>query len=280
MPLTRRENPLPASRQPHSPSLEDVLRDAACFANDEAAPNGLAYRALAQEIAAQNRRGLPQVEQHPVKKRRAALWLGGLSAGTLAGASAALIIVTHLNGSLLSLAPEAAIINESAPTESAPTVSRVVGLPPVAEATPVSRPQKTTVASASMTAIKRPIVVPRQSSHRLQPITFAEPKEIRTAARTSRPRSRAALRLSHSTPVARHTATPARESVATPVARWKTEPFEDTEYQLVTTAYAPSPGSGNYPSRPDHFQLTPVRMRGSSEPTTMEPMAGSALPLY
>lgn len=243
MPVARRENPAHASHSARNVVLEDILRDAACFARDEEVPTGLAHRALVHQIAAQDRNNrLPARVQN--KGRSVALWLGGLSASTTAGALAAFLILVRFSAGVS-------------------TVSETPALKSLVPEQSVVRVAKNGVASPAFHA---PVPYTRESSP-----TLASPPlpKRRTRIREISPR-----RIARSAPTVRNTAPAAEKSSASAVAPWQTEMVEETAYQLVTTAYVESPES--HKSGSDHDTLTPVQMRIGLEPTETAMLPGSS----
>jgi hypothetical protein len=275
MPVVRRDDPAASPNPASKASLEDILRDAACFAAHDEVPTGLAHRALAREIAKQSgqeRRSLDR--RNP--RRTFAIWLGGLSAGTVAGASAAVLILAHLNSSGFQLTPTPTVDSEAAETSASISLasSSSVEIPTAVREHPLPPPRMMTVTPAAMASVKLPEVKPRFAAK-----AHAEPK-VRLPLkpmRVARGKDTLSTRTALSPKEMRHASSSSKEADAPPVTHWKTEPFEETEYQLVTTAYVPSPGSGSYPVRNDHIQLTPVRMRASFETAGVEPAMGPSV---
>ncbi len=269
MSVIHREHPADSPQPVRSAVLEDILRDAACFASEDEAPQGLAYRALARQIATQNADGnlLPV---RASRKRSVVLWFGGLSAGTLTGAAAAILAIAHLNGSAFQITPETAAL-------PMPNVQLNGTKSPVSDAGRTSlknipSPLQRTVVAAVPTTSRQTVPAPerRLAEREISSRTIGGFRRKETAPLAA-PRSRS---------IASHTSSTATASADSAVARWKTEPFEETEYQLVTAAYAPEPASGGYAGGSDHLPLTPLKMQASYDPSESEPMAGPSLPQY
>jgi hypothetical protein len=261
MPVVRRDDPAASPDPAGGASLVDILRDAACFAAHDEVPAGLVHRALAREIAKQSRRERGSSDRRN-PRRNFAIWLGGLSAGTVAGASAAVLVLAHLNSGGLQVTPATTVVSE------APEISAPISLaspddgevPPAVREHPLPRPRMVSVTPVAMASVKLPRVKPQFTAK-----SHAEPRKTLKPLRVARGNRPSLNQTTRSHGGIRHASAPSREPDAPPVTHWKTEPFEETEYQLVTTAYVPSPGSGSYPVRSDHIQLTPVRMRASFE---------------
>jgi hypothetical protein len=265
MSVVRREKPASPPRPSHLASVEDLLRDAACFASQEEVPAGLAHRALARQIAQQSNAEQP-LSERPNRKRGIALWLGGLSAGTLTGASAAVLILAHLNGNILPVTPESTALSTPTILESQFTPLPLTNALLVEHDQPEVKPRKLALETAATklpTAQFKPVSAGR-IAHRETP--SVRPSRVKQPSENRTPR----------TFLAAHTVTPPEKSDAQPKTAWKTEPFEETEYQLVTTAYVTPPqtiGNSEEPSG----ALTPVQMRIGLEPkeTSMVPISTS-----
>jgi hypothetical protein len=254
--------------------VEDILRDAACFAAHDEVPTGLAHRALAREIALQTRQEFRP--SRPDRKRTMAIWLGGLSAGTVAGASAAVLVLAHLNGNAFQIAPEV-VLSEPTVPETPGALSGYAALPPAVREQPLPRPRKTAVKPAAVTSIAMTSMQMPSAKYRASAPQIAEPKVQPRPIRVARVKEQQPIKTARLPRVTPRISSPSGERAAGASSHWKTETFEETEYQLVTTAYVPSPGSGSYPIRNDHIQLTPVRMRTGPEPTGTDSLAGSTM---
>ena len=252
MPVMHRNSSAPTPAPMGPQSLEDLLRDAATFAETENAPEGLAFRALSRQIAAQNARErcLPGAAG---RKSRVVLWLGGLSAGTLAGASAAALLIAHLNGNSFRIPPE---------TLPAPIAAASADASQASGAMPVRRPERaiagTEKSPVKLAAARTADFVPRR------PIAGAgeraRPKQI-TKWERNPPAGPQAVHRPHETrrPKNPDTTEPA-------AAQWKTETVDETVYQLVTTAYVADTESGSDSVSGDE-KLMPVQMQICFEPT-------------
>lgn len=273
MSVIHRESFADSSHPNRSAVLEDILRDAAYCASEEEVPTGLAYRALARRIAAQaGKKSLPSA--HANRKQGVVLWFGGLSAGTLVGASAAILIMAQLNGKDFRASRETASLPAPEARLARAQAERTNAALPEEEAQ--SRPPLLTVAASTPHLVDREAFGEVRSSAPRVP----ERREMRYSPRGNRPSTLAPFRTARSPRAAhRRTYPPVGERTAPPVARWKTETFEETEYQLVTVAYTPTPASGGYQTGNDHIQLTPIRMRTSFN-SADDPMTGSSLPQY
>ncbi len=275
MSVIHREPPIDLPHPIRSAALEDILRDAACLATEDEAPQGLAYRALARQIAAQEARK-NQPSGRAKRKPIVGLWFRGLSAGTLTGAAAAILAIAYLNGNAFRISPEAALL-PTLPSQEIGTKpvtvdeipSRTEGLPGPQRPIAIAAASLVTAGKESAPEIRLPAHL---SSERETPSRSAGWNRPREQNLLPMPRPRSS--------VASNTSSPARANAAPPVAQWKTEPFEQTEVQLVTAAYTPEPASGGYASGSDHIQLTPLKMRASFEHSETDLMADPSLPQY
>ena len=238
MPVMHRGSSAPTPTPTGPPSLEDLLRDAAAFAETEEVPEGLAFRALSRQIAAQDarKRRLPA----PAGQRsRVVLWLGGLSAGTLAGASAAVLLMAHVNGNSFRIPPTA--------------------LPVPVSAASTHEPEKEAETSPT-TPIRHPEIAVAENQK--APVKLAAAKTADCVPTRSIAREKRSLldtRIDDKPCTPRRPAP--RESAEPSAAQWKTETVDETAYQLVTTAYVADSESGS------DKKLTPVQMQICLEPT-------------
>ena len=224
MPVMHRDSsaPTPAPAPTGPQSLEHLLRDSATFTETENAPEGLAYRALSRQIAAQDARER-RLPTSAGRKSRVALWLGGLSAGTIAGASAAVLLMAHVSGNGFPVTPEAL------PT---PILTASANESGSLRTTPVNRP-KSAVAETEKSALKSAVA---------RTADFVPVHPIAGTGERARPEQTAKGRRGTAGPQAAHrpreTRRPESPDTTEPAtAQWKTETINETAYQLDTTAY-------------------------------------------
>ncbi|MBC8101171.1 MAG: hypothetical protein H7Z41_01105 [Cytophagales bacterium] len=244
-------------------SLEDLLRDAAAFEADADVSEGLAHRALVRQITAQQERG--RRSSKSARRPRGTVWLGGLSAGTLIGGAVAALALLLVQGGPDAPTPK------TVQTRMLQGATRVAPAPedPVA----IVATSETEVARLPMGESPRPVVLQNQSRRAVR--TLVQPRQIRFA---SSRRSESVRRgwSPAKPPILLNSVKPARAASAADeplVAQWRTETVDETEYQLVTTAYVATPQSGDDKTSGtgggNDVVITPVQIRIDLEPTNV-----------